>query len=101
MNYRRGLQRIFFVLATAWLALAVFMILYGYWQPQYSPLVNGGWSFTDQGSPTPPDFGNFLNEDMRRRWLWSAMVGMIPPLLAYGILFYVGPWIRRGFRSSN
>jgi hypothetical protein len=63
-------------------------------------LVNGGWSFTDEGRPTPPDFGDFLKEDMRRRWLWSAISGIVPPLIIYGVLFYVAPWVYRGFRLN-
>lgn len=99
MYYRRGFQRIYAVLTVVWVAGVLFAVLSGRWEPWYSPLLNGGWSSTEQLSPIrPPDFAKFMMEETRRRWLWATMLSITAPALGYGLLFYIGPWLYRGFR---
>lgn len=105
MNYRRGFQRVYAVLTVVWAAAMLFAVLSDVWQPWYSPILNGGWSSTEdqlrivRSEPLP---GQTLDSAQQvRRWLWAAGLSTLPPLLGYLILFYLVPWVYRGFRLGT
>ena len=118
MNYRRGLQRVYVVLTAIWMACVLFTVLTGRWEP---------WrKATTDFTPPPPDSWQgpapvispeeFLKkktarlEDvdeaatrqlmMRQRFGCAFAIAIAPPLFAYLALFFVVPWVYRGFRSN-
>jgi hypothetical protein len=138
MNYRRGFQRLYVVLAVVWIAGAPFSVLYGRWEPwlifQRTELYASevrianvdhssptGWSFANESPrqnsssviPAPPlPLGVKLarlrvvdwpaTERMRahQRWIWAGSLLALPPLFGYLILFFVIPWVYRGFKPG-
>jgi hypothetical protein len=106
MNYRRGFQRVYAALTVVWITVIMFVVLADFWQPWYSPIFNGGWSSTEDQSPLavvrsePLPAQTWTVAQQVRRWTWATGLSMVPPLLGYLILFYLLPWIYRGFRSS-
>ena len=36
-----------------------------------------------------------------KRWIWAAALSTIPPPVLYLLLFFVAPWIYRGFRPTQ
>ena len=138
MNYRRGLQRLYAVLAVVWIAGAPFAVLSGSWEPwlkfQGAELYTAedrtanvdhssptGWSIANESPkqrpsviPAPPlpigvkmarlrvvDWA--ATERMRayQRWIWAGGLLALPPIFGYLILFYVIPWVYRGFKPGT
>jgi hypothetical protein len=127
MNYRRGLQRVYAVFAAIWIAGILFAVLSGRWEPWhtpsapisdklppppagYTPPPTPGWSFVDEPPKTEPpktakidDIDETATQRMiiRQRWSWASGLSTIPPLIFYLILFYVVPWVYRGFKQKS
>ena len=126
-------QRAYAAGTVIWAAAILFVILADLWRPWYSPIFNGGWSSTEDHqvvqtepfippplesnlgpapSPTPSDvLDSFLAKQQERQmqqrrirsFLWTVGLALIPPTMGYVLLFYVVPWIYRGFnpRTQN
>jgi hypothetical protein len=95
MNYRRGLQRIYAVLTVTWIVGALWVVFSGRSLPPWL----GSWaavrSLTDLVTVNP------LVGWSLAVWLWAIGLSMFPPVLFYVILFYVVPWIYRGFKPNG
>jgi hypothetical protein len=110
MNYRRGFQRVYAMLAAVWIAAVLFVI-----PPDRFKV----WSVELE---SPEEFLNFQRDHPTRNMLffllvdnfpnphysskveksaWLATTLLLPPVFGYFLLFYVGPWIFRGFRSET
>jgi len=114
MNYRRGLQRVYAALTVVWIAGVLFAVLMGRWEPWHRFEPQNGWSFVNETPTVSPE--DFLNgktarlsdiDDaatqrmiMHQRWAWASGISTVPPLVLYFLLFYVAPWIYRGFRPN-
>ena len=104
MDYRRGLQRVYAVLALVWLAATSWVIISGRAKP---------WTILEDKSPPtytadPSELRELTNDeilasheaDVRRRWVWSGWLGVGVPVAGYILLFLVAPWIYSGFRPT-
>lgn len=121
MNYRRGFQRIYAVIAVLWAVLIVATLGqkdgWGSTRDQ-SPL----YIVKSEPLPTPPagyvvdpsevqpvkapDWFDQTRphsapESRLHYFLWTAGAAVVPPALGYGLLFGLVPWIYRGFRAGN
>ena len=135
MNYRRGFQRFYAVVACAWIASISFAILSGSWRPWYSPIFNHGWSSTEdvppvtvvKSEPLPAGTGTiaslspstgdkaspfivspeeFLRQETAhqhkiRMWSRMTVLALSPPLIGYLVLFFIVPWVYRGFSPKT
>ena len=104
MNYRRGLQRLYLVLAVAWVAGVLFVVPSGRWEPWHKKVDPKVWA--DLGVvPATPEEVSFSDlksiRDYRIEvWLWATGLAFIPPLIGYAFLFLVAPWVYRGFHPA-
>lgn len=110
-NYRRGLRRVYLVLAVAWIAGVTATLSSGHWQPWRSTLP--AWvtqnetlqpSSSDPGVTITPE--TFLHDEAmkeirHRTWIWDTSLSIGPPLLLYALLFGIVPWIYRGFKPGT
>lgn len=108
MNYRRGLGRLYAVLAIAWIAIAAFMVISDRWVWEPWRIAPMTWGDVTQarsdGTVVFPAGMTLTKEDVlvaapSTKLLWSAALGLPIPLLGYLVLFCAAPWIYRGFRS--
>jgi len=122
MNYRRGLQRLYVLMVLCWIAFVLLATQSGRWKP-WPAAYNSEWdieSMTPIASssavsekPTDPKWTVTPEQYLRRyarqqnqrsyivRWSWVAGLSIIPPLLTYFLLFYITPWIYRGFAPTH
>jgi len=89
MSYRRGFQRFYLVVVAIWIGCVLFAVVYREWHPE--AIFNGGWQFT----------GITATEELRTSWPSIAAVCVIPGAFGYLVIFYLVPWIRQGFRSTQ
>ena len=122
MNYWRGFQRLYVVLATAWIAAIPFAVLSGRWEPYsaqdssvpaVTPVHDDGKTVLTQLTDEQLQVYKELllkkqaqallekNRLVRAQWLWTIGLSLLPPFLLYGLLFYIGPWVYRGFRPGR
>jgi hypothetical protein len=59
-----------------------------------------GWASTDDYSTSKQSPPGPLGPSRTGKFLWLTALLFGPPALGYFSLFYVGPWIYRGFRSA-
>lgn len=111
MNYRRGLQRAYFVLVAAWIALVVFMVLSDRWicEPWWRVLPNTYDSLAEQAGAGPnstsqPLINGYLkfleginDHFAAKKAIWIAALSLPMPIVGYLLLFGAVPWIYRGF----
>jgi len=119
MNYRRGGQRLYAVLAAVW--IAVFLVnvpnyRLRFWEP---------WSNTDEQASKPTDVApdSFVADSTTPGkaaplviikseplpladrplggFLWLAEWALLPPVFGYVLFFLVVPWVYRGFKSGS
>jgi hypothetical protein len=103
MNFRRGLQRLYIVLALVWAVWAFDAVISGRWiqrlwldihlgllPPGTTVITSSSGGSWDVARLTP-DLHYFSN------WAWAIGLSILPPLLLYLLCFYVGPWVYRGF----
>jgi hypothetical protein len=120
MNYRRGFQRLYLVLAIAWIAAIPFAVLSGRWEPYSAqgssvpaaPVYDDGKTVLAQLTDEQLQVYKELllkkqaqallekNRLVRAQWLWTIGLSLLPPFLMYGLLFCIGPWVCRGFRPG-
>jgi hypothetical protein len=111
MNYRRGLQRVYLLIAVVWIAGVSFALLSYRWQPWRATLPL--WAAQNEtlqtsrsdASPFKVTPEAFLHEKATklihgRIWMWDAALSLIAPLVLYGVLFGALPWAHRGFRPG-
>jgi hypothetical protein len=113
MNFRRGFQRAYVALTVIWIASVIFT---GRWEPwlrlqqiEFLPLELVKESSASTSLTAPPITARFEDIDeaatsrmqTRQRWMWALGISVIPPLAIYLTLFYVLPWIYRGFRAAQ
>jgi hypothetical protein len=114
MSYRKGLQRVYFVLTVMWVTIIFVAVFLGQWKP---------WNYIQSGDPYA-EFGGWqvvsetpapgLSELQRgiieaqishdaqvRNWSWSLCLAILPPLGLYFFVFYVATWVYRGFRPAT
>lgn len=112
MNYRRGLLRVFGVLASAWVVLVLLGALSGRWEPWRSfeqseervPLISPEEFLKESAAPHADIFDQVSAAERKaahRRWMWASGTSIAPPLFLYSMLFYVLPWIYRGFKHNG
>jgi hypothetical protein len=126
MNYLRGFQRLYAVVALLWISFVLFATQSGRWKPwPYMPREQ--WEIesetpiippTSASAPGPvkangPEFTlspeKFLRDATRQeerhrnivRWSWVVGLVLLPPAFGYFLLFYVSRWIYRGFRPET
>lgn len=107
---RLGFQRLYAVLALVWIGIAAFTVLSGKWEPWLRFRTDWHVVASEYGgtvSPTPPSGAEPVSvrfedlEPIPSRWPWAVGASIIPPLLGYVLLFYVVPWVYRGFRPGT
>ena len=129
MNYRRGLRRAYAVLTATWVAVLLFTLpsdRLKFWSapPQNVKVTN---RFGDEPIPPPPPSGVRFQEEQHsdsfqeaarsgdwniwtrdgepatrvQKVLWLAGVLFIPPVFGYIAIFFMIPWVYRGFRPSE
>lgn len=91
-NYRHGFQRIFLVLTIAWMAVAFLAVFSGRSMPPWLDRLTVLRSQVIGGSSSP------LAGWSPAVWLWAIGLSLIPPAIAYLLLFFVAEWVYRGFR---
>ena len=106
MNYRRGFQRAYLVLAVVWIAAT--LLLAARDRPTHTDWIDvpsgtqakgDGWDQAaaeykrDHQPPYP--------EELSRYWTVQGAVVVGPPLVGYLLLFVVVPWIYRGFKPAK
>src|SRR5208283_55834 len=125
VNYRRGFQRLYILASIVWIVALLFVLPHdrlSFWSvAKKSPLVvdpsqvddpwNGYDAKKDLGNdpvvPVPPPppgsipigdqkVPDSTSRTQRTMWLASALFG--PPALGYAAIFFVIPWVCRGFR---
>jgi hypothetical protein len=110
MNYRRGLQRVYAVLTVVWIAAVLFVI-----PPDRLRVWSGELESIDDFMAFGRDHpirntlffilvNNFPNphyDSRLEKCAWLATTLFLPPILGYLLIFYVGPWIYRGFRPDG
>jgi hypothetical protein len=120
MKYRRGLQRIYAVLAVGWIAAVLITQppdRLKFWQVTPMPTLEDlEKSFTlppEAGlGPGDSNSGSFIwNSDWKvlepqpasrtQKALWLARVLLVPLALGYVVTFFAIPWIYRGFRQAK
>ena len=119
MNYRRGLQRVYAVLTAIWMACVLFTVLTGRWEPwqhlqaDWTPPPPGSWQgpapiispeeFLKKNTARLSDIDEAATQRMlmHQRFGWAFGVSTIPPLAAYLILFFIVPWVYRGFKQKS
>jgi len=108
MNYRRGLQRLYVVLVICWIAVVWLTILPGRGQPWQAKIFQTAEGTGPHFMP-PEEFlahadfyaAQTAHEEARRKWTWALLLSVVPPLMFYFVLFYVAPWIHRGFSTRT
>jgi hypothetical protein len=122
MNYRRGLHRLYLVLAASWFLLVLFMVAtdHWFWTPwRVLPVTweqlakKHGLTVSDVPAPPPgfevsrPDALDDMLSGMPKaapsplRILRDVAALSVPlPALGYLLFFWVWPWIYRGFRPT-
>jgi hypothetical protein len=97
MNYRRGFQRLYVVLAVLWIVIACFAYrwtpLEADWFTRNAPKSEGDPYAKYGGAVT-------LSEDSRMRYAKGISIAIVPPTFGYLVLFQVVPWVWRGFRLT-
>jgi hypothetical protein len=113
MNCRRGLQRVYLLLAVVWIAGISFALFSSQWQPWRATLpLWAAQNETLQASTPTPDSSITITPEVflhdkatnlihRQIWIWDVSMSIAPPLLFYGLLFVVVPWVYRGFRPGT
>ena len=122
MNYRRGLQRLYVLIVVCWTAFVLFATQSGRWKP-WPAAYNPGWDVesitpiasssgvSDKSSDqkwavTPEQYlRDVARQENRRRavvrWSWIAGYALAPINLGHFLLFFVTPWIYRGFAPTH
>jgi hypothetical protein len=111
MNYRRGLQRLYAVLASAWFLLVLFMVAADrwLWVPWHVfPATGEGLAkeyrvSVSQVAPvelSPAEVTLKAKLSFSRKAESVGLLSLPFPVLGYVVLFWVGPWVYRGFRPT-
>jgi len=104
MNYRRGLQRLYLALTVVWIAAVVLTVLPGRWRPWLALNI---WEMDLR--PDAPTLTASLADidevataalEVHTRRVWTIGLSLIPPILVYLFVFYIAPWLYRGFRPK-
>jgi hypothetical protein len=106
MNYRRGFQRLYLVCATAWMAGTLFAMLSGRWEPWHPRKSNGGSQFLVSpeeflAHPDPSYWSHQQRQEQIKKWLSVVAISIGLPLAVYVLVFWIAPWIQRGFGSES
>jgi hypothetical protein len=105
MNYRRGFQRVYAVLTVVWIAIVLFTVISGRWEPWLRLHFHQGMASLEDIVPDQSnnqfDQATVWREGARQRWVWALGLSLIPPVVLYLLLFYVALWIYRGFRPGT
>jgi hypothetical protein len=88
MNYRRGLQRGYAVIAICWIACIAILAA-----TARTPL----WAFIQESDW--PNLQPGQVQLLRLAWLGGLLV--LPPAFGYVVIFVVMPWIFRGFKPGT
>lgn len=121
MNFRTGFQRLFAVLSVGWVAAILLiegpkLLQPNDWQTvDYDALAGQAGAISSLPPPASPGYTDvpaglkslgFVPDPVPWRAqsrthfaLWLAAVSLVPPALAYLLLFLTLPWIYRGFRA--
>jgi hypothetical protein len=110
-NYRRGFQRVYAILTVVWVVLLLVTLPVSrlkFWQPEkWETLSDHAAKSADPWEQAAADYRRAAehtaqeSESKRNKLLWIANVVVLPPLIGYVALFYVVPWIYRGFRPGT
>jgi hypothetical protein len=109
MNYRNGVQRLYAVLAVAWVLLTAVMVTSNrwIWQPwRITPISweedakQYGLSFSDK-MPTDGKYVGDIIVRPRTKLIWICALSLPMPITGYLLLFQVIPWVYRGFRRES
>ena len=99
MNYHRGLQRVYAVLAVVWVATILLVVAPSL---RFREWESGGWvtAYDLRLNSDPPTkvYLYQLGQVGRRGWLLAVGIALIPPLIGYWLSFHVSRWVYRGFR---
>jgi len=117
VNYRRGLQRAYAVLAIGWIAAILFVTLS---ETPSATLSDADIAKLDSqpvvkeehGPPPDPSRWESTQDHLTvvesrplptapRNWLRIGALSFAPPLVGYAMLFYVIPWVYWGFKPST
>jgi hypothetical protein len=116
VNYRRGLRRLYLTLAAAWFLVVLFMVATDHWlwTPWNVLPVTWGRLAKERGvwiSTGPPV--ELSPKDVQLDQILAtlpvsplriarnvAALALPLPILGYVLLFWVWPWIYRGFRPT-
>ena len=100
---RRGLQRLYAVLAAVWVAAILSAVFYGQWQPwhkTFDPKDLAELGIVPDPTPQAVDISELkpLPDPRIETWSWALGLAFVPPLVGYAFMFIVTPWVYRGFR---
>ncbi len=110
MNWLRGFRRLYFLLAAVWITGSLLYVAAGRKQPWRNNLPqwvkeNETLRPSDWQKPglTPEQFlhNEALTEIAKRKLIWTLGLALAPPVMTYVLVFYVVPWVFRGFRPST
>ena len=108
MNYRRGLQRVFAVLAVAWVVVVFSTVFSDNWKP-WERDQQGWWQATVGTGPADGLSAAYrnaieiqLSHNLRvMKWSWALSLSLLPPVALYFLLFYISRWIYSGFKPAR
>jgi hypothetical protein len=105
LDYRRGLQRLYVVLAVAWFLLVLFQVASDHWVREPWRITPSTWSemakrygAVEAAPGTKADFA--VTVSPLRKATWIIWLSLPIPVVGYVLLFEVSRWVYHGFRSS-
>lgn len=105
MNYRRGLQRLYAVLAITWVAAILLFATRD--RPTHTDWIEvpdsqlKGDVFDQVAAEYKRDHTPPEPEELVRYWSVQGTIAVGPPAVGYLLLFVVLPWIYRGFNPGK
>jgi hypothetical protein len=96
MNWGRGFKRLYTAITVAWI-VGVFLRVFIY---NSVPPWLSDWSVVrvTPNDSSPLSIFSGWSADV---WIWAAGLSLVPPLILWGVLFHMAPWIYRGFKPSR
>jgi hypothetical protein len=101
LNYRRGFQRVWILLSLLWMGYFIVVSLGD--RPKLTDLHNEGKGqratlvYVDP-SEIQPVVGW---SDVVKFWSAVSAIAVVPPVIGYAFLFWIWPWVARGFIRSE
>jgi hypothetical protein len=101
LNYRRGFQRVWVLLSLLWMGYFIVVSIDD--RPKLTDFhKDGEWEIVQLNPSEIQHVQPVVGwSDVVKFWGTVSAVAVIPPVIGYAFLFWVWPWMARGFIRSE